>query len=873
MTTYGLSSAGFTAMRQADLVTALVADFQAAFGGNINTSSGTVFGTEINIFAERLALLWEALEDVYNSQYPNGAEGVAVDNLLALNGLEREGATATVTNPTPLAQSNGTILNGLELYGTPGTVIPAGSIVQTGATPPISFTLDETLTIEAAVNCIQTIVLSATPTSGSFQLSLTDSDSDLLSTNSIVYNAGVQTTAFTVSSALSSGAYYLSIGQLITTSLAYNADAPTIQAAIQALSGYSDATVTGTLAAGFQIAWGASYNPYVTTNATRLSYSATPASGSFALVFGSQTTAALGYGATASDIQSAIRALSGYEQVTVTSGGSNAFLLNWLDIAPITVTVTSNSLMTSAPAAVSVTLAASSTLASAPTIINSMQSQINTLYDANSNVFPFTDVAWTQGSVGYVITFGAYAPLAGQPTSAGQPTPTIGVKSNSLFHNTTFCNIQISQTESGQPAMAIGTATCTETGANAVSAGLIRNIGSPVSGWTGVNNPLDCITGSSIETDADALIRRAGAVSASASGPLSSTIAKVKEVTGVSSAFAYQNTTGAAMQSIVFATVPTTGTFALSVNNNTTASIAYNATALDVQNALESLVGYNNTLVDGSIASGLVVDFNGAQGGQPQPLIQVINNTTGVTITSYFARPPASVEYVVAGGDDNDVATAIYNAQTGGINTYGSPVLITTGSVTLASNSMSVSSSVGLTVGLAVQGSGVSAGTYVASISGTTITLSKPAIATYSGSTYRFLHAITLYDNYNNPQIIAFSRPVSVPIYVSITLLTDIYNTPGNSASGVNSAAKFNPQSIINIQQDILNIGNGIGAGGTIIARGTNGLIGAFNDVAGILDFTLTFGTTANPTGSSNITLGDEQAPVFESFNISVVYA
>lgn len=70
-----------------------------------------------------------------------------------------------------------------------------------------------------------------------------------------------------------------------------------------------------------------------------------------------------------------------------------------------------------------------------------------------------------------------------------------------------------------------------------------------------------------------------------------------------------------------------------------------------------------------------------------------------------------------------------------------SSVLVTTGNITSGSNSIaSLASTTGLAVGQAVSGTGIPAGAYVVTISGSTITISQDATATTTGVTLTFAH-------------------------------------------------------------------------------------------------------------------------------------
>jgi uncharacterized phage protein gp47/JayE len=110
---------------------------------DIDMTEESVLGTMNSVFGTQLSLTWEFLEDVYNAFNIRTAEGFQLDNLVLLNGLTRNAATAT----QGLVQCTG-ILN---------TVIPAssyvsqikGTIYKTAATLALSPTSCVGLTLNA----------------------------------------------------------------------------------------------------------------------------------------------------------------------------------------------------------------------------------------------------------------------------------------------------------------------------------------------------------------------------------------------------------------------------------------------------------------------------------------------------------------------------------------------------------------------------------------------------------------------------------------------------------------------------------------------------------------------------------------------------
>lgn len=596
---FGLTAQGFQPKQLQDIKAEIQASLNAAFGQNLDFQPTTVFGQIVGIMSEQLAEEWQVLEAIYASQYPSGAEGTSVDNILALNNLRRLGATASKTAPT---DTSGT--PGLVVYGTPGTIVTAGSLISVPTNPDAQFSIDVTVTIGSAVNDVQTLFFSNVPDVGHFSLSIVDP-------------AHVTQT---------------------TANILFTANAAAVQAAINALPGYSGVTVTGSFTTGF----------------------------------------------------------------IITFAGSSG----------------------------------------------------------NQYQNPFT------------------------------------VASNTLQQGVNVTNINVVHTTQGHPAQAIASATCVNTGPIPASANSLTQIDTPISGWASVNNPLDALVGTNEENDTEALQRRDRLLAEQANGPIQSIVEKVLEVPGVTQALGFENRTEAAVQNIIFGSVPVVGNFRIQFQVGiVTALIPFTADSSVVQAAINALTGFSMVLVTGNFSTGFSIDFNGYGGGQPQDLVTIPFNSLGVSATPEFGRPPKSFEIVAQGGDDTAIAEAIYGAKPAGIETYGN----------------------------------------------TTIDIT---------------------DAFGNIYPISFSRPTQVPIYVSIVLVTDLSTTN----------PKFNVGSIPTIQQDIVDIGNAVPIGGLIIGFGSDGLIGAFNAVPGILSYTLAFGESPGPVSNTNIQLQPEQIAEFETFLVSVSF-
>lgn len=86
----GLQIADFTEIRAA-----LVAGFQSIYGTDINVSQNSPDGQQINIYAQAGVDLREVLQKIYNSFNPDLAEGVVLDQRLALFNIKRKQGTFT----------------------------------------------------------------------------------------------------------------------------------------------------------------------------------------------------------------------------------------------------------------------------------------------------------------------------------------------------------------------------------------------------------------------------------------------------------------------------------------------------------------------------------------------------------------------------------------------------------------------------------------------------------------------------------------------------------------------------------------------------------------------------------------------------------
>lgn len=119
---YGITANGFVAKPLADIKTDLEASFRTIFGNSIDLSPDSAMSEIIGTFAERLADAWQLGQGIYTQAFPDGSQGVGLDQIAALTGTARKPATFSKVDCV--------------CSGTPGTVISANrtiSVLGTGA--------------------------------------------------------------------------------------------------------------------------------------------------------------------------------------------------------------------------------------------------------------------------------------------------------------------------------------------------------------------------------------------------------------------------------------------------------------------------------------------------------------------------------------------------------------------------------------------------------------------------------------------------------------------------------------------------------------------------------------------------------------------
>lgn len=117
-----LTSQGLTTSSQAELVAYYTGQFQAIYGSDINLQPDSPDGQMLNIFVQAVLDLQDLVTQVYNMFNPDNAIGVVLDQRVAINGIQRQAGTYTITNITIVTSTS------VNLYGLDQSVQPVYTV-------------------------------------------------------------------------------------------------------------------------------------------------------------------------------------------------------------------------------------------------------------------------------------------------------------------------------------------------------------------------------------------------------------------------------------------------------------------------------------------------------------------------------------------------------------------------------------------------------------------------------------------------------------------------------------------------------------------------------------------------------------------------
>ncbi len=108
-----LDATGLQTSTREELVAYFTAQYQQIYGADITLTSDTPDGQMMNIFIQAILDLEDLLVQVYNMFDPDNAIGVVLDQRVAINGIQRQAGTYTIT-PVTVVNASSVNLYGLD---------------------------------------------------------------------------------------------------------------------------------------------------------------------------------------------------------------------------------------------------------------------------------------------------------------------------------------------------------------------------------------------------------------------------------------------------------------------------------------------------------------------------------------------------------------------------------------------------------------------------------------------------------------------------------------------------------------------------------------------------------------------------------------
>lgn len=625
--TFGLTPKGFYRKRLPDLKAenenALIAEF-----GEINLQPQSVFGQLVGVFAKTLADIWENMEDVYYSQYPNTAEGVPLDFLVALNGISRLQKARTIAV--------------CALEGNESTLVPKGSLIRQPETNEVFFNEEDILisknrTYSATVSLtgLNDLPYNLTINKNPYVYSLNkiDFDSLFVASNSIV----------------------ISVNGTSMQPISFNTDSQTtidsVATALQNLNEIDTATTKLGLVIQFT-------SDFETGNVT-----VTKINGNVLDVVPFDTS----HTVTLANLAQKIREEASVNNCTVT--GSREITIDPVDSGAFEVESISTTGGTTQPTTIDQRIdiipTAGSVVAIDSVLVTGGSSQPNHTVSA---LTPANEKSVISGLIALVNNG------LDRVTAQNVNDTTLKIESNDLE---SFFDLEANSNINIEKYASPGKFVSQNFGPLPAPANSVNEIITPISGWDAVKNPEDGIMGRNIETDAELRLRRENSLSVVGSSTVNAIKSKIlQEVNGVSKVLVFENETMTQQDIlVVFSADFVQGNqINFIINGAPLPAITYATNHLNtmqlIEDQLKNVNGIKNVTVGGignrTLTIGFVegtdfkIDNSGITGGASQGTV----NTSG-------GRAPKSFEVVAQGGDSLEIANKIWETKPAGIKTFG----------------------------------------------------------------------------------------------------------------------------------------------------------------------------------------------------------
>lgn len=624
--TYGLTPQGFNRKRlpdeKASEENALIAEF-----GDINVQPQSGFGQFIGTMSKIIADLWENIDAVYYSQYPNTAEGVSLDFVVALNGITR-------------LQAERTRVIGVA-KGFESTLITEGALARQPTTNETFYALENG--IITRTNAVLTVV-SVDALAGQIYNTLINSNSYFYSLPKMnfdgLFGAGDSIVA--------------SINGTELAGVPFNTDSQTtiddLATALQALPEISTATAVLGLIINFDSDFVTSNSIVATLNGVPLApvpfntdQATTIADLATAIQGDATVTTCTVTGAREITIVPVDEATFYADSIVTTGGASQPVPIDQqIDIVPeIGYSVTVNFVTTTGGLAPSQT-----TTFKQPATLDAIVAQLVSVINNGSDPVTATD--------NLNQTFSILADDTEVPYSLS-------------------VSVNMTVQEVSSPIVFVAS----NFGAIPAPIGSVTEILTPISGWQSITNLKAGVTGREIETDAELRIRRQNSTRVLGAATVEAIRARLlQQVAGVTQALIFENRTMTEVDiEVVFSADLVTGNqIIITVNGTPLTTVNFTATHLNTMQLLEvqlELVdGIDNVTVGGSGNRTLTIEMT--QGYEiTVNSVQITGGASQADVNISGGRFPKSFEAVVQGGTDEDVAEKIWETKPAGIQTFG----------------------------------------------------------------------------------------------------------------------------------------------------------------------------------------------------------
>jgi len=203
---------------------------------------------------------------------------------------------------------------------------------------------------------------------------------------------------------------------------------------------------------------------------------------------------------------------------------------------------------------------------------------------------------------------------------------------------------------------------CLSTGPIVCPAGTLNRIYRAIPGWDTISNAADGIAGRDTETRAEFEFRRSQSVAANAQGSAQSVQGAVLAVANVSDALTLDNPLGVA--------------------NGAQFTASISGTTMTVSAVSNGAIVLGDMMVGSGVSAGTVIEaFGTGSGGTGTYTLNISQSvSSGSMSSSQFGviLNPHSIFVSVAGGDDQDIARAIWTKKSGGCGYTGSTTVTVT---------------------------------------------------------------------------------------------------------------------------------------------------------------------------------------------------